>query len=927
MRKIYPFLAILSLSLIFCHSVLSQNFGTIKGKVIDESTGEGLPGANVVLVGTRFGSATDRFGEFSIEKVPFGNYQLKASFIGYEEFNTTVSLSSTNPTTYLQIKLKITAVRTEEVVVYGLMQGQAKALNQELTSIDIRNILSREEIEKFPDLNTAEALQRIPGVYTMRSLGEGTYVYIRGTEPRLTYIVVDGQKLASSSDNERSVDLGVVNSKQIAFIEIIKALTPDMDADGIGGAVNLITKSPFDRPGTDIRAEFGGGFAIQSKKPLYRFSITHSELITDKFGLSLGINYYRNFITGHSNEFTWDNVKDVNNQTIPFALTDYRLFYYSTLREHYGLNSTFSFKLNENNSFNLRLMYNRRTDDQNRNMIRYRISSGKYLNATTITDARMAFEFQNRNEIHHNYLVSFGGNHLLGPFALDYNLHYSLADQRKKDPGQIKSEWALDSKVNLLIDLSNVDFPTFSITNKDLSYVQDPSHWVIDNQDYRESTVKNNILIGSANLKYNYNLLGFPSELKLGAKVKIDAKKRDAYRGRYRWRGATTVLMSEVSTGETVDKFLKNKYTFAPMVDNSLLRNFFNRYRGLPTGLTETIVYNDPDGYGGNYNDKESIYASYIMTTVNIGNLTVLAGLRDEYTSTKYEGYQVFLDNRGNFLSMSPVSQEKKYNNVFPYIHLRYYLTEKTNIKLAFTKTIARPDFFDLAPYYWLDAKNLTIVKGNPELVPTTSLNYDILFAHYFKGIGVLSLGLFYKDMDKVIYPRIYKQIGGPYDGYDITEPVNGGKAKLYGFEINWNQYFTFLPGILGGFGIFANYTYTKSKAQLLYRDWTTMPGQAADIGNLGLTYDKYNLTARLTVNYTSPLLYMVGKSPDYDRYQDKNIRLDLSAIYKLTERFSIYLDWINITDSPDREYYGVSSRPRLHNYYGWQLYLGLKIE
>lgn len=907
---------------------IAQNIGVVKGRVVDNLTNEGLPGANVVLTGTKFGAATDRFGNFRIERVPLGAYTIRVSYIGYEEFTTDINLTQVNPVVDLGvIRLKISAVKTEEVVVYGLMQGQVRAFNQELTSVDIRNVLSREEIEKFPDLNTADALQRIPGVYTQRSLGEGTYVYVRGTEPRLTYVTIDGLKLASSADNERSVDVGVINSKQLAFVEVVKALTPDMDADGIGGVVNLVTKSSFDQPGISFKFEAGGGYAALSKKPIYRFAVLHSEPLSDKFGFTAAINYYRNYIHSHSNEFEWGDVKDVNGNTIPFALKDFRLFYYSTIRDHYGVSGTFSYKPNEEHMFNLRLMYNRRDDDQSRNMVRYRLDRGRYLNATTITDGRMAFEFQNRNEVHSNYIVTFGGVSKFGEFKVDYNLHYSFANQRKENPGQIKSEWVLNTRVNWLLDLSNVDFPKFTVTNMDESYVRDPANWTIDRQDYRTTNIKNNIYVGLFNVNYRYNLFGFPSDLKFGAKVRMDVKKRTASRSAYVWRGGQSVLMSSVSNFEQVSNFLKGNYIFAPTIDNSLVRDFFNRYRGLPSGLVESVIYNDPDGMGGDYDNREDIYMFYIMNTFYIGNLTVLVGVRDEYTRTNYKGFQVFLDARGNFLSMGSVSKRTKYNSIFPNIHLRYNLGERTVVRVAFTRTISRPDFFDLAPYYWLDPKNTTIIKGNPDLMPTMAFNADLMIAHYFRGIGVLSAGLFYKDMDKVIYPRIYQQVGGPYDGYKITEPVNGGKAKLYGFEVNWNQYFTFLPGFLGGFGVFANYTYTKSKAQLQYREWSVMPGQAADVGNLGLSYDKYNLTARLTLNYTSPLLYQVGPNPDFDRYNDKRLRLDFTAIYKISTHFSIYLDWINITNNPDREYFGVSSRPRLNAYYGWQLYVGLKFE
>ncbi len=924
------FISMLLACLIFAQfSVYAQNTGGITGKVTDSSTGESLPGANVLLVGANYGVSTDRYGTFKLDKVPLGNYTLKVTYIGYEDFTTPILLTKANYIINVDVKLNITALQISEIVVSGLLQGQVKALNQQLNASDIRNVLSREEIEKFPDLNTADVLQRMPGVYISRSLGEGTFVYLRGTEPRLTGVTVDGQKLASSDDEERIIDLGVINSSQLASVEVTKALTPDKNADAIGGVVNIVTRNPYDYEKPTLKIDAGGGYAVQGKKPLYRFSASYSGFLGEnrEFGYTISGSYYRNNIRGYSDEMTWNDVKDVNGNTIPFALTNFSLFDYNTQRDHYGLSGVLEYKVDKNNSLHLRGMYNRKKDDQSRNNIQWRPDKGTFLNATTISNGRLSFEFQNRTEDHQIYGFALGGIHNFGELRLDYDFNYSFARQKKLDPGQIKSSWQLSSKLNWIMDISDPDFPQFTVTNKDATYYQDPANWEIDTQDYRTTDIKNHVYTGVINFKMPYDLFGTPAELKLGGKLDIDRKSKSAERFKYKWKGSSKVYMNSVSNNETISKFLQDKYFFAPMVDNTMVRNFFNQYRGLSNGLVETIIYNDTDGSGGNYDNTENVYSFYLMTNFNINDLSVLAGIRDEYTHTNYEGNKVLLDPNGDFLNLTSANTEKNYNNFFPYLHLKYKVAGKTNLRFAVTRSIARPNYFDLAPYYWLGQDEKVITQGNPNLLPTVTTNLDLMFEHYFQGIGVFSVGLFYKKMDKVIYSRTYQQIGGVFDGYEINEPVNGGSAELYGIEVNWMQQFSFLPGFLNGLGIYANYTNTKSKAKLQYRDWTALPGQAGDVGNIGLSYEKYGLTARLSLNYNSAVLYQVGINPDFDRYTDANTHLDFTAIYKLLDNISIYLEWINITNEPDREYYGVSTRPRLNNYFGWSMRSGIKID
>lgn len=927
--KIMLVISILLLSCILMSDELqAQINGRVTGTVTDSKTGDFLPGANVMVQGTQFGSATDREGRYRIENVPPGTYTLTVSYIGYEDYATQVVVTAKGVITQ-NIQLKMSFVEMEEVVVEGIRQGQRKALTQQMTAPNIKNVMAQEEMQRFPDMNTAEALQRVPGITITRSLGEGRFIQLRGTEPRLTKVTVNGEKIASPQDEERYIGLDVINANQLAAIEVTKALTPDMDGDAIGGSVNLVTRSAFDSEEREIKIDLGSGYSNLPEKPLYRGAVSYSDILGEKknFGLTLNANWYRNNIGSHSNEMDWVTAEDVNGNELPFALGDLRLYNYETNRDHLGLSGGLEYRLGNEHRWFVRGMFNQRDDVQTRNMVRVRVNKGSYLDATTISKARLGFELQDRNEVQNISSFVGGGVHHLGGVDLDYTVSYSYAEEVKENPGQYKSEWQLDEKVNLSMDLSDRDFPLYEITNLDPSYALDANNWQIDAQDYRETFTSNNDILASFNVSLPYTLSGLPAQLKTGAKLHLEEKDRDSKRWRYSWEGEDDIMMGPYAEKDPIENFLEDKYTFGPMIDIDKYEEFFKAYRGKENGLEEEIQLADTDGEGGKYVAGEDVYAFYAMTTLNIGDLMILAGIRDEYTKTSYDGSELLFDDNGDFLNSTPASEKNSYNNIFPNIHLRYKLTPRTNIRLAYTHGIARPNYFDLAPFRWVFPEDEEILMGNPELKPTTSVNYDFMAEHYFSGIGVLAGGVFYKDMDKVAYPRIYRQEGGTWDGYWIEQPINGGAAKLYGFEINWLQQFTFLPGILSGFGIFGNYTYVKSEAELEYRDWDVLPGQAGDVGNLGLSFEKFGLTARLSMNYNSAYLYEVGETEDYDRYTDDHLQLDFSAAYQVLDNMSIYLDMVNLTNEPRRDYFGVDTRPRMNEYYSWWMRGGIKYE
>lgn len=907
--------------------IFAQGTARISGKVTDATTGEQLPGANIFLDGTSIGVATDRYGNYRLDRVPLGSYTLKTRYIGYEEYSTQIDLSQANTTLNLDIQLNLTAVELEDVVISGLRQGQVKALNQQMNASNIKNVVSREEMEKFPDMNTAEALQRVPGVSITRSLGEGQFIFLRGTEPRLTNVTVNGQKLATPREADRFIGLDVINSSQLSSIEVSKANTPDMDGDAIGGTVNLVTRSAFDNEGSSLKINVGSGYQELGGEPLYRGSADYSTLFgsNNEFGFNIGASWYRNAISAHSNEFDWDNVEDVNGNEIPFALADYRLYNYVTKRDHIGFNAQFEYKPSKENRYFISGMYNRRTDDLTRNMLRYRFDRGDFLNATTINEGRMAFELNYRNEIQNLYGFTAGGENNFGFMNLDYTFSYSHGEEETSDDGQLKSEYQVRN-ISFALDLSDVDFPGVNITNVDQAFILNPENWREDGQDFRERGSKNDYILGQVNAKIPYSLGSFASELKAGVKVSLDQKERSSRRYDYNWRGDDDLTMVIGATGETIEDFLLGKYIFGPILNGEKVIAFLKSNIDPNNGFRIEPVVDDADGLGGTYDASENIYAGYLMTTINFDDLMVLAGVRAEMTQTTYEGLELQLDDDGQVVSTTPTKNDNDYTNLFPAVHLRYKISPFTNIRLAYTQGIARPNYFDLTPYRWIIPDDDEIVAGNPNLEPTESQNVDLMFGHYFQGIGAINAGVFYKKLDKVIYETATKIEGGNYDGYDELKKVNGGSASLYGFEVSWMQQFTFLPGFLSGFGVYANYTYTKSDVDLTFSDRDVLPGQAGDVGNFGLSYEKDNLTARLSLNYTSEVLVQVESDENFDRWNDERIQLDFSGSYEFLEGFEFYLDVLNITNSSQRVYYHVTTRPRENQYYSWSLRSGIKI-
>ncbi len=904
-------------------SVSAQVRGRITGRVTDAATGEYLPGANVILVGTTLGDATDREGYYTIYNVPPGTYTLKVSYIGYEDFTTQVTVGPAQPVVHQDAALKVSAVEVQAVVVEGMREGQMRALSQQRTAPNIMNVVAQEMIDRFPDENTADVLKRIPGVYIEASHSGGRFALIRGTSPRLNVITVNGVKLASNRNEERYPQLDIIGSSQLAFVQVIKAPTPDMDAGAIGGAINLVTLSAFDHPGRRLNIKVGSGYTEIEGKAIGEGRVQYSNVFgtNRNFGISLAANWDRRVSGTHGTEPEWDHEEDVNGNIIPFALRDVKLRDYNFTFERYGLSAGLEYRFGKQHRWFVRGLYSKFNDDELRFGWRARVAKGDYLNpeGTLTKKSRIVLSHKWRLEELAQYHLTAGGVHKWGNTQLDYTVAYSMADERHEP--QYASEWELDEKVNLALDLSKPEAPKWTVTNLDEAYQFDPSHYQLDNIDYRNTYASNRHYTGAVNFKMPYSLAGYPAQLKLGAKVRFEKKDRDEDRWKYKWKGDTDVTLDQMDPTPVTASFFNGEYSrYAPELSEDKFESFFNQHKD--ELLQGKLRYWDSEGQW--YVAKETVPAYYLMTTVNLGKVLLLAGFRHEFTKNDYQGTKLFFDEKGDFQSMERVETKRSYNNFLPMVHLKYQLGPWTQLRLAYTHGLARPNFWDLVPYFFVNPDDEEIRQGNPDLEPTTSKNVDVMFEHYFRGIGIAAAGFFYKNLDNIIFVKTSKVVGGVYDDFDLEMPVNGGSASLYGFELNWHQEFSFLPGFLSGFGIYANYTHTWSDADLVGRKGV-VPGQAGDVGNLAVTYEKYGFSARLSFNYHEKFIKEVGKDEDYDEWEDERLQVDFSAAYDIAPWMQAYFEAINITNAPDWTYMGVHDRPIEVKYYSWRLKAGLK--
>jgi TonB-dependent receptor len=906
---------------------------TIDGKITDATTGNVMPGANVVVVGTDFGAATDRNGNYRIVSIPPGTYTVSVSYIGYEDFTAELTVEADITQ---DIALVHSYVELEEVEVSGIRVGQSKALNQQKTADNIRNVIAEEQISSFPDVNSAEVLQRVPGVAIERDQGEGRYVIRRGTEARMNAMSINGEHIPQADGGRRAIAMDVVPADQLASIEVTKAITPDMDGDAIGGSVNLVTRSALDYNKRILKFSGGSGYNNLMGTIPFNGHVTYGDRFgaDGNIGAMISFSYSQNKLGSDNIEIEWGGVdlgEDEDGDEVPWALNTLELRDYAIQRNRLGFSANVDYALDKNNQFFVRFLYDKLDDNEQRRRMRYRPDKGWYESANQVHEAVIDKSLKDRWQNQTVFSLSAGGEHTFSDLGLDYSVAYSYADEIEDN--YFTSDFELDGDVSMLLDPSDPDKPLVSISGGGDFVAGDqfsPGNYVLDALEIEDTKTTNTDITATLNATYPFMVGGNSVLAKVGGKILMKSKDRDESLTAYDWEGDDDLLLSAVEGSFIDDDFFDGTYEIGPTQGPSEVRDHYSDNEALYEGEIDMEATDVAD-----YEASENVIAFYGMATMNMGDLRILAGFRDEMTKTEYTGYHVLYDEEGDWASTTEVTDDFDHNHFLPMVHLRYTLNPQTNIRAAFTSGIARPNYETLVPFRLIVTEDEEMEIGNPELVPTTAYNFDLLGEHYLPGIGIVAGGFFYKSLDKIIFEHEYEwEEADQYEGWDVLQSIQGQKASLMGFEFNWQQQLTFLPAPWDGLGIYANYTYTTSTSDISDElpdragsDDLPLPGQAGNVGNFAVSYQKFGITSRLSVNYNDGFLFVLAEEEEEDIYQLNHMQLDFSTSYQVTSGIEVYLQANNLTNAPLEYYMGSKDRPTQREFYSFWINAGLKLD
>jgi TonB-dependent receptor len=887
--------------------------GAIYGRATD-TAGAVLQGARAELQTGGATSITNALGEFNFINLAPGTYTVKVSFVGFTLFTQSVAVKA-GETARVDAVMKV-ASQNEEVLVTATRQyGEAEAINRARTSDNILQVLPVEIITSLPNTNIADALGRLPSVTLERDEGEGKYVQIRGLEPRLSNVTINGVDVPSPESGVRQIKLDVVPANLVDSVEINKTLSADQDAGGIGGSVNLVTKVAQERPTFYVNGYVGYN-PIEGGRNSYDVDGVLGKRFgaRKKFGALLGWSYDWNGrgiddVEPGPGVSQCDTTCDPpqNASTAPFYANygGYDIREYKYYRTRYGLTGSLDYKLNEPLSgLYARFIYSHFDNFGDRWV--YSPSFGSAApptstNAQFITqnngDGSTSFNDSIRRPVEVIGSLDFGGKHVFTKWLLTYD--FAVARSASEDQGYASANFSTlndnpPSNPSFTNPLNAIPF-SLDVSNKLAPKFVAPAGFnIFDNTLYQLNSgdISHNYspqlnLSAAVAAQRNYTWREHFSTFSFGFKFRNAHKFQDDRDDFYMVNQNPSVIApgDNIASANMTNflgtfrntNYYDNKYAFGPTVDYAKIRSYLNTNLSAcpadPGTATTPFVCDSintiQNSFPNNYDLIEQVTAGYLMNSMQFGRTRIQAGVRFEGTNESLLGNQVIFDANGDLQSIQPLKRNPTYVDVLPSIQFRFDLGHDTDLRASYGRGISRPNYSDLPPTYSINNQAFQVSVGNPDLKPTHANNYDILIEKYLQPLGLLQGGVFFKQLTDPIYSSTLSlteaQAMFPFynfslvpSGVDaVSVPLNGGNAHLWGFEISYIQHWTFLPGLLSGLGFSGNYSYTYSKATVFGRtDTPALQRQAPNSWNISPTYDKGRVSIRLGVSHNDENIF-----------------------------------------------------------------------
>ena len=971
---------------------------TIAGKVLDAS-GASVSGARLQLSPLAITGVSDDQGAFRLPEVPAGSYSLTVSYIGFAPLTSEIQAAA-GQVLALELKLKVANAGEEILVTSSRPHGEAESINETRTADNLLQVMPSEVIRSLPNANVADAIGRFPSVSLYRIEGEGVYIQVRGTEPRLTNVTVDGITIPAPEPTIRAVRLDVIPSGMVDSIEMNKTLLANMDGNGIGASVNLHTKEAGEQPTVNLFGD-GGYTNILNGRANYDFGGTAGKRFggDKRFGLLGDASY----------DYQGRGIDNIQPALDPLSTLATPFYDSNTIREYryyrtrYGFDGSADYRVNNETGIYLRGFY---TDlkDWGDKWYYSPVSKGLtcsssaagacaaggagtivYPSAAAASTAPKFYTSSKRPNASVGTLI-LGGRTVHKDSLFTYQISASRSYE-VDSAGNPKADFAwVGATTNCnYIPSAQTDLyhPHFgNCDNTGSSPLLNAANWQF--KDITTSTGKNANLQLTAQTAYSksYSWAGHYGTLDAGFKFSNGHQTQDATENVYDSFGSNAPLMTQLLSPFSNTDYFNGTYFgghYGQVSDFTQALNYtLTNYQGNLDGQKTAAAT-----YPNLFHSVEQITAGYLMNALDFGKLHVNTGLRIENTRTLTFGYNVTFfgtyssktgtysggssnancnGNKvptppatGNCYTFTGVNNNPSYIDLLPSVQFRYSLTKDSALRAVFARGVARPDPYQLVPYVTEDstASPVSVLIGNPSLRPEHANNYDLLYENYLHPLGLIQAGFFFKQLTA---PQVSVSIPGTislaslpagylpvsvqnainqYPGDSVTQYTNGKNAYIYGLELSFQQHFSYLPGVLSGLGLQANYSYTASreKGLPLRSDSPATIDQSPNTFKISPTYDNKRLSARVGLAYDQASLFQYmyvapsfvssadasglgPKGPSGDTYTLTHFQVDAQVSYRVYNGLSAVVSGLNLNNEVFGYYQGSTQFVNQREYY-----------
>lgn len=945
--------AILSVAL--CPAALAA---LLTGTVNNSATGDLLQGARVEIPALSASVLADSTGRYLIPNVPAGSYEVVASYLGLDTVRATVEVGANNAT--LNFNLTSDIYKLESFKVTGEREGSAAAITAQRNAANLKNVVAMDQFGNLPNMSAGELAVRLPGVSgALDNEGNVTGLFVRGTDDRMNRVTVDGNLMANVGGLTRAFQTHSLTGAMFDQLEVIKGHTPDQSADSMGGTINLKTRSPLSMNGKrritySLTGRWAPTFAehipLRRDHPLHPlFNLAYEEVFDVAGGernLGVAVNgFYSENVSGY-----FRTIRDYQDTTSsPAYLWDYRTLDGLNNRKQASGNVKFDFRLSPNHQFYLNTIYNDAFEPFNRTY-EVRAFTGS---ATTVPSATSGVvpgytdqvttvrpvaaaiidvtgtqhSFRNRTR-----QANLGGEHSLLDGALTVDWDGSFSRMRANVGVQKGGGGTMATRLTgagWILDRTQDDLAPQFIANGGPDF----TNW----QNYRptgaltaRNTTRNVEISGfRTNALYKFPLTG----LSLKAKTGYEWRRQKAFETSQsrRWNYAGTTALEPDTSIVTSDSQRTGRNI--PQWD---MHNFMDGYvPKTPSLWNEDRYFAEQQQYTGTRGVTETVNSAYGMFDAKYKDLGILSGVRFERTEDDSYGYvrartlssnaQRVADPVGAAASDYADNYRERngsYTKAFPSAHVTYDITPNLKARLSWSTSFGRPAMGSLVPNETPNETTQTVTMNNVALRPQMAKNWDATLDYYFDKIGNFSVGWFKKDIRDYIVTGINggtiasgddNGFNGEYSGFTILTQANAGTAHIQGWEASYSQQLTFLPGLLSGLAVSANYTWLKAEGDFggtVQLASNQVEGFTPRTGNLNVSWNYRGFGARVLVNYTgSAIDTYSATSAARNEFRAARTITNLGFSYQFNPKLTVFCDVANLTNEPQGYYRGTPDR------------------